>query len=109
MEEDPRVSTHATAGDDSVVDVYGEATVGSLDASDHHATQVRVSSIDLSYIFLLVCMRSCQREFFSGTYYTPVVTMSVEPSTLPKSISTLLATTSVLELPESMLGKGDEV
>jgi hypothetical protein len=68
MEEDPRVSTHATAGDDSVVDVYGEATVGSLDASDHHATQVRVSSIDLSYIFLLVCMRSCQREFFSGTY-----------------------------------------
>jgi hypothetical protein len=35
--EDPRVFTHAATGDDSAIDVYGEAVVGSF---DHHATQV---------------------------------------------------------------------
>jgi hypothetical protein len=47
MEEDPRVPTHAATGDDSAIDVCGEAVVGSFDAGDHHAIQVCVSSTNL--------------------------------------------------------------
>ncbi|WVZ77430.1 hypothetical protein U9M48_025295 [Paspalum notatum var. saurae] len=78
MEKDQQNFAHADAGHGPTID--GKVDAGSLDTGDHHATQETV----------------------------PIVDMSMGASTLSKSLSTLPASASNLELPESMRGEGDE-